>query len=195
MSLGLVTMSTSSCSDNSPAPFSIDSSDYDPHTLPPFLSLLELQNLCECADNVTKLEVLATPHSQLYWQITHFQALDCTIWCLERLVQKKNRNNYTSRRNHQGISSSHHPKESWAIQALPSLLTLTMLSCFNPSPQFSPNFFSNSLLTTNPISTISDSLAKVTFLLPYGPLPPTWCCSVWRLQQGRTYLGEVYTWL
>ena len=59
-------MSTSSCSDNSPTLSSINNSDYDPHTLPPFPSPLELQNLCKCADNVTKLEVLATPHPQLY---------------------------------------------------------------------------------------------------------------------------------
>ena len=89
MLLGLVIMSTLSCSDTSPAPSSIGYSDYNPHTLPPFLSPLELQNLCECANNMTELEVLATPHPQLYQQITHFQALDCTIRCLEHLVQKE----------------------------------------------------------------------------------------------------------
>ena len=82
-------MSTSSCSDNSPTLFSINNSDYDPYTLPPFPSPLELQNLCKCADNMTKLEVLATPHPQLYQWITHFQALNCTIQCLECLVQKE----------------------------------------------------------------------------------------------------------
>ena len=69
-------MSTLSCSDASPAPSSIGAPDYDPLNLPPFLSPLELQNLCESADNVTELEILATPHPQLYRQITHFQALD-----------------------------------------------------------------------------------------------------------------------
>ena len=87
--LGLVTMSTSSCSDNSPTPSPIDHSDYDPHTLPPFLSSLELWNLCECADNVTELEVLATPHPQLYWHIAHFQSLDHTICCLKYIIQKE----------------------------------------------------------------------------------------------------------
>ena len=89
MLLGLVIMSTLSCSDTSPAPSSIGYSDYNPHTLPPFLSPLELQNLCECANDMTEFEVLATPHPQLYQQITHFQALDCTIQCLEHLVQKE----------------------------------------------------------------------------------------------------------
>ena len=55
----------------------------------PCLLSLELWNLCECADNVTKLEVLATPRPQLYQQIAHLQALDCTIWHLEHLVQKE----------------------------------------------------------------------------------------------------------
>ena len=82
-------MSTSSCSDASPATSSIGTSEYNPHTLPPFLSPLKLQNLCESADNVTKLEILATPHPQLYWQIAHFHTLDQTIWRLECLVQKE----------------------------------------------------------------------------------------------------------
>ena len=73
---GLAIMFTSSCSNTSPAPSSIGTSDYNPLTLPPFLSPLELQNLCESANNMTKLENLATPHPQLYQQITHFQALD-----------------------------------------------------------------------------------------------------------------------
>ena len=63
---GQIIMSTSSYSDASPAPSSTGTSDHDPLTLPPFLSPLELQNLCESADNVTELEILATPHPQLY---------------------------------------------------------------------------------------------------------------------------------
>ena len=86
---GQATMSTSSCSDASPALSSTGTSDYDPLTLPPFLSPLELQNLCKSADDVTKLEILATPHPQLYQRIAHFQALDQTIQCLEHLVQKE----------------------------------------------------------------------------------------------------------
>ena len=84
-------MSTLSYSDTSPAPSSIGTSDYNPHTLPPFLSPLELQNLCESADDVTELEILATPHPQLYQRITHFQALDQTI----SVLYKKNKKSYT----------------------------------------------------------------------------------------------------
>ena len=86
---GQVIMSTSSYSDASPAPSSTGTSDHDPLTLPPFLFPLELQNLCESANNVTELEILATPHPQLYQWIAHFQALDQTIQCLECLVQKE----------------------------------------------------------------------------------------------------------
>ena len=89
MLLGQATMSTSSCSDNSFAPSPIDNSDYDPHMLPPFLSPLKLKNLCDSTDDVTELEILANPHPWLYQQIAHFQSLDWTIQCLERLLQKE----------------------------------------------------------------------------------------------------------
>ena len=82
-------MSTSSYSEASHAPTPIDDSNYDPHALPSYLSPLELQNLCECMDNITELKILATPHPQLYQQIAHFQSLDCTIQHLEHLLQKE----------------------------------------------------------------------------------------------------------
>ena len=82
-------MSTSSYSDNSFAPSPIDNSDYDPHTLPPFLSPFKLQNLCDTTDDITKLEVLANPHPQLYQWIAHFQSLNQTIRQLECLLQKE----------------------------------------------------------------------------------------------------------
>ena len=59
-------MSTSSYSEVSCALTPIDNSDYDPHVLPSYLSPLELQNLCECMDDIINLEILATPHPQLY---------------------------------------------------------------------------------------------------------------------------------
>ena len=89
MSLGLATMSTSFYSEISHASTPIDDSDYDPHALPSYLSPLKLQYLCECANNITKLKILATPHPQLHWWITHFQYINHTIQHLKHLLQKE----------------------------------------------------------------------------------------------------------
>ena len=73
---GLTTMSVSSYSENSSIPAPINKSDYDPHSLPPYLSTLELQNLCEPSEDFTELEELCIPHPKLYHHLTHFQSLD-----------------------------------------------------------------------------------------------------------------------
>ena len=82
-------MSVSSYSENSSIPAPINKSDYDPHSLPPYLSTLELQNLCEPSEDFTELEELCIPHPKLYHHLTHFQSLDWTIQHLEWLLQKE----------------------------------------------------------------------------------------------------------
>jgi len=64
------------------------SADFDPHTLPPHLSPLELRNLLETTNDVKELETLLSNHGDLYCQYAMFQSLDCTICCLEYIVQK-----------------------------------------------------------------------------------------------------------
>ena len=50
----------------SSSPVPSNSADFNPHTLPPYLSPLELHNLLETTNDVKELETLLSNHDNLY---------------------------------------------------------------------------------------------------------------------------------
>ena len=159
-------MSLSSYSKASFALIPPDNTDYDPHSLPPYLSPLELQNLIETSED--KNQTRRTPCLSSKTLLPH-----CTlpIYQLNYLVPgvsltKETRGNTWTifcpqiGRSCRSLSPFYHLKMSQAIPAIPSLPTMMISS-----------IYSSSWLSSCPFSTSNSSHENL--ILSYGntPLP------------------------